>query len=407
MSVVLGEHQLDAVNKLGNGKILVADTGVGKTRTALAYYYLRVCGGGIETNFGGTFSKMRSPRDLYIITTAKKRDALDWEYEMAPFLLKSGYNEINGVTVHVDSWNNIAKYKKAVGAFFIFDEQRLVGRGKWVKSFWNIARKNKWILLSATPGDKWEDYAAVFIANGFYRNITDFRQRQCIYSPYTKHPQVIGYRDEALLEKQRKAISVIMYVKRGTEHIYEDVAVGYDKMLYRRVWKDRWDPYDNKPIKETSKLFYLLRRVINEDVSRREALGNIVRVHQKVIVFYNFNYELDILREWFGSRGFAIGEWNGKVHSEVPSGERWVYLVQYSAGCEGWNCITTDTMIFYSQSYSYRMTKQAEGRIDRWNTPYTKLYYYKLRSAAPIDIAIARALKEKRNFNFKNFIGRS
>jgi hypothetical protein len=129
----------------------------------------------------------------------------------------------------------------------------------------------------------------------------------------------------------------------------------------------------------------------------------IFEKHPRIIVFYNFDYELDILKHIYYGENVEIAEWNGHAHQPVPKGEKWVYLVQYTAGCEGWNCITTDTIIFYSQNYSYKVMAQASGRIDRLNTPYTDLYYYHLKSRSGIDLAISRALTEKKKFNERKF----
>lgn len=397
MAIELYRHQIEALPKMHNGCILVGGVGSGKSRTSLAYYYIHVCHGLMKINGVGHFKKKADPRDLYIITTAKKRDSKEWEEELSWF-------DVSDVNVTVDSWNNIKKYKDVFGAFFIFDEQRLVGRGAWVKTFWNIARKNQWILLSATPGDTWSDYVPVFIANGYFKNVTEFRKRHCVFNQFAKFPKIERYVDQGALIKYRNDILVDMEFERQTEPVHLVVSTEYDKQLYKQVWRDRWDPYDNEPISETGKLCYLLRRVVNSDASRLNAVLDIFKQHPRVIVFYNFTYELNALRGLLNDICRPYGEWNGEVHSEVPIGDEWAYLVQYSAGAEGWNCITTDTMIFYSQNYSYRMTVQAEGRIDRLNTPFKKLYYYKLMSNAPIDIAIARALRNKKSFNERRFL---
>lgn len=399
MSIRLNDYQSEAINKMKNGCILVGDVGSGKSRTALAYY-VTVCGAALVNDGDDNWGYLRGmsePRKLYIITTAKKRDSKEWEDEMLPFVLPKDL-------VTVDSWNNIKKYKDVVGAFFIFDEQRLVGSGAWVKAFLNIARKNKWILLSATPGDKWTDYIPVFVANGFYKNKTEFTRRHCVYARFAKYPKIERYVDEYELMKHKTDISVPLPVVRHTTpyHIY--YKADYDKVLWKRVWKDRWDPWDDEPIEETGKLFYLLRKVANNDASRYDLVREISKSHGRIVLFYNFMYELYALRQIAEEDGIEYGEWNSEVHSEVPTGPRWFYFVQYSAGCEGWNCITTNAMIFFSQSYSYRMTKQAEGRIDRMNTPFNELYYYHLSSAAPIDLAIARALKQKRDFNQNTYL---
>ena len=406
MGVQLDPQQLMAIDKLKSGSILQADVGTGKSRTAIAYYYLNVCKGGVMVNGEGEYFSMKEPKDLFIITTAKKRDSNEWDNELLPFLLERNLNSLHDVIVTIDSWNNIAKYRKTYGAFFIFDEQRLTGSGPWVKAFYDIARKNKWILLSATPGDKWKDYIPVFVANGFYRNKTDFMTRHCYVQRYKGFPEITGYHDEGILLKHKMDITVIMELKKEAERHYIDIRCDYDRALYKRVWKDRWDPYEDEPIDETGKLFYLLRKVVNSDQSRIRNFERICEDYERIVVFYNYTYELHALRECCDRIGRDYGEWNGEVHSYIPNVRRWAYLVQYSAGCEGWNCVTSDCMIFFSQSYSYRQTFQAEGRIDRRNTPYKDLYYYKFKSFAPIDLAIARSLKEKKDFNERTFTGR-
>lgn len=405
MNIELADYQLEAIEQLKNGSILCGGVGSGKSRTALGYFYFEECEGQIKINGQGCFKPMKAPRDLYIITTAKKRDSLEWEKECARFALTRDRDcSISNIQVTVDSWNNIKKYKNVFGAFFIFDEQRVVGSGAWVKAFLNIARKNHWILLSATPGDKWSDYIPVFIANGFYRNKTEFTTRHCVYNRNTTYPKIDRYLDEDLLSRHRDAILVHMKDQRLT--VRHDILcrVDYDREKYKTVFRDRWDPYKKCPIKETGKLFYLMRRVVNSDPSRLIKTAEVIKERKRCIIFYNFSYELESLRDICKELKIEYAEWNGERHEDLPQGKEWVYLVQYSAGCEGWNCITTDTVIFFSQNYSYRITEQAAGRIDRMNTPYIDLYYYHMRSPAPIDLAIHRALCAKRNFNERSFI---
>lgn len=392
----LYEHQRKAVEKLRSGSILCGGVGSGKSRTAIAYYFCMVCGGECD----GEYKPMVNPKDLYIITTARKRDTLEWDEELLPFLLS---RDSESPKIVVDSWNNIKKYIDVKDAFFIFDEQRVVGSGSWVKSFIAITKMNKWILLSATPGDTWMDYIPVFIANGFYKNRTEFIHRHVVPDYRSKYFRVSRYLEEGRLIKLRNYVLVNMTHIKETTQNHEYVHVTYDRGMYKSVMRDRWNYFTNEPITNVSELSYVIRRVVNGDPSRIKELQKILSWHNRVIVFYNFDYELEMLKEMKVDDDVIVAEWNGHKHEPLPNSKKWVYLVQYAAGAEGWNCTQTDTMVFFSQNYSYKTMEQASGRIDRLNTPYTYLYYYHLKSNAPIDIGIYRCLKKKQQFNESRF----
>lgn len=400
----LYDYQMDAVNNMRNGCILNGGVGSGKSRTGL-YYYFKEQGGSINQDY----VPMKNPKDLYIITTAMKRDSLEWEGELTYFLLSKN-PEVNYYKnkVVIDSWNNIKKYKDVYSAFFIFDEDRVTGSGVWVKTFLNIARKNNWIILSATPGDQWSDYIPVFIANGFYKNKTEFIREHIQYDPHCRnYPKIIGYRNTGRLIRLRNQILIDMDFTRHTTPHHEDVYVKYDISKYKDAIRNRWDIFKNEPIQQASGLCYVLRRIVNSDESRQVALFEIFEKHPRMIVFYNFDYELDILKGMHFGDNVDIAEWNGHAHQPVPNGKSWVYLVQYTAGAEGWNCIKTDTIVFYSQNYSYKVLAQACGRIDRLNTPYMDLYYYHLKTRSGIDLAISKALAQKKQFNETHWVGKT
>ena len=397
------QYQLDAIMKMHNGCILCGGVGSGKSFTALGYYYL-LSGGDI---YGDEYKTMTDdpPMDLYIITTARKRDTLEWDKELLPFLLSTdpSCNYYKNKVV-IDSWNNIKKYVDAKDAFFIFDEQRVVGNGTWVKSFLKIVKRNRWILLSATPGDTWSDYIPVFIANGYYRNRSDFSQQHIVYARYCTFPKIDRYVNTRKLVRLREKVLVDMDFERKTRSEHNWIVCEHDISTYKQVMKNRWDPYKDEPIQNAAGLCYILRRIVNSDSSRIRQIESILKHHPKSIVFYNFDYERELLIRYAKSKKIRYSEWSGHAHEELPQGNRWLYLVQYTAGCEGWNCIKTDTTIFYSQNYSYKVLEQACGRIDRLNTPYERLYYYHLTSKAPIDRAIRDAINRKKKFNERRFV---
>jgi len=397
----LYDYQMDAVNNMRNGCILNGGVGSGKSRTSL-YYYFKEQGGSIDPDY----IPMKNPKDLYIITTARKRDTLEWEGELAHFLLSTDIekNEMYHNKIIVDSWNNIKKYQDVTNAFFIFDEQRVVGYGAWTKSFLKIAKYNDWILLSATPGDTWSDYIPVFIANGFYKNKTEFCREHIVYSRFSKYPKIDRFINTGRLISLRNRILIDMDFSRQTIAHHEDVYVRYDTVKYKDAMRTRWDPYKNEPIQQASGLCYVLRRIVNEAEYRQVALLELLEKTPKAIIFYNFDYELDILMNLQVGNDVQVAQWNGHKHQPVPDSDRWIYLVQYTAGAEGWNCIKTDTIIFYSQNYSYKIMQQSSGRIDRLNTPFKDLYYYHLKSRSGIDLAISKALSEKKQFNENKWV---
>jgi hypothetical protein len=402
--VELYSHQKQALDKLIPGSVLVGGVGSGKSITALAYFYNKVCKGSYISK-----TPPLKPRDLYIITTARKRDSLEWHEECSKFSLSTDRNcSVSRIKVTIDSWNNIKKYVDVSNAFFIFDEQRVVGSGVWTKSFLKITKTNKWILLSATPGDTWSDYIPMFIANGLYRNRTEFLKKHAIFDNFAKYPKIIRYVNTERLERYRRMILIEMNFERSTHRVVRDILVSYNKEQYDIAFKKRWNPYLNEPIPDAGQLCHVLRKIVNTDKDRLNRLIDLSWMHDRIIVFYNLNSELDKLRSLTNNSDIrpetVFAEWNGHKHEELPQSDRWLYFVQYTAGSEGWNCTQTDTIVFYSLNYSYKIMEQAAGRIDRLNTSYKTLNYYRFISDSSIDKNIVNALKNKRNFNELAFV---
>ncbi len=394
MALKLYPHQTKAVSELGIGKILCGQVGSGKSITALTFWWTKICDGELKP-----WKRPKRKVPLYIITTARKRDSLEWQEDLTYFAKDDSH------LVVVDSWNNMHKYEGVRQAFFIFDEQRVVGSGAWVKSFYKITKYNPWILLSATPGDTWLDYIPVFVANGYYRNKTHFVEQHVLYSRFSKFPKVDKFVNTKKLEKFRARLLVDMPFERHTVRHRERLWVEYDRELYRDILKSRCNPWDDyKPFKNSTGLAYALRRCSNDAKYRIPECRKLIEKHKRAIIFYNFDHELDELRKL--DDAYVVAEWNGHKHEKVPSGNEWVYLVHYLSGAEAWNCTDTDCIIFYSLNYSYRIMEQAEGRIDRMNTKYTDLYYYILTCHSNIDLAIWEAKKRKKVFSESAFTKR-
>lgn len=402
MAVNLYEYQKNAVERMRPGCILCGGVGTGKSITSLAYYVKYICNGSYSRKGSRSGVELGRPVPLYIITTARKRDTFEWDAELSHFLLSQD-PDISKAFVKVDSWNNIAKYTDVSGAFFIFDEHHLVGKGSWSKSFLKIAKKNKWVVLTATPGDVWFDYWAIFVANGFYKNLTDFTTQHVIFQRFAKFPKIERYVGTRKLERLRDSILISMDCEKVATRHHTYVKAGYDDDIYKIVSKKRWNVEENRPIESVSEACHLMRKIVNSDPRRIECVRDILKNHPRSIIFYNFNYELEMLKGMCEEDRILYAEWNGHKHQPIPKGSKWVYLVQYTSGSEGWNCVETDTIIFYSMNYSYKCLEQSCGRIDRINTPFTDLYYYHIFSDSSIDFAIRKCVKNKKDFNEKAF----
>lgn len=389
----LRDHQIIAIGQMKSGSILKGGVGSGKSLTALFYYYTKVCGAIVDK---GGYSPPTNPKPLYIITTAKKRDSKEWEKDIGKFP-----NDISDVTI--DSWNNIGKYTNICGAFFVFDEHKAIGSGKWAKSLIQIAKKNHWVVLTATPGDVWMDYATIFVANGFYRNRTEFCREHVIYDRFAKYPKVSRYENVRKLQSLKNKITIEMDYVRPTEVHVHNICVGYDIKQMEMVQKNRWNIFTNEPIQNAAEYCSVLRRISNSSEERIEKTKEYIEEHPRLIIFYNFDYELEILRDICKGVDRDVGEWNGHKHCDIPRSPRWVYLVQYTAGAEAWNCIETNAILFYSLNYSYKNTIQSMGRVDRMDTPYADLHYYFLYTSSLIDTMIGRALLNKKKFNEESF----
>ena len=407
MTVTYRPEQIQAVRQLQNGSILAGGVGSGKTLTSLAWYLTSVCNAA-SFEKGGSLAKkkVKGSPTLYVITTAKKRDSLEWEEEAARLGLSTDPAcSFTGSHIVVDSWNNIGKYSDREHAVFFFDEQRASGSGRWVKEFLKITRKNTWLLLSATPGDVWMDYLPVFMAHGFFRTRTEFMEDHVIFDRFAKYPKVKRYIGEAKLQRLRRSILVEMPVERHTTRERETVYCDYDRDLYKWVVKNRMDPWTEEPLRDAGGVCRILRKVVSDNDWRSAEAKCILSSNERVIVFYNYNYELDRILAVAESLGLPTAQWNGHRHDAIPAEPRWVYICQYTSAAEGWNCTSTDTVLFWSLNYSWRVTEQCEGRIDRLNTPYSRLKYYFLESDSSIDKAVRRSLSSKKVFNERAFAG--
>ena len=207
--------------------------------------------------------------------------------------------------------------------------------------------------------------------------------------------------------RNRRQILVPMVYKKVTERKRQLIYSEYNTDNYHKIMKERWNIFEDKPIENASELLQIIRKTVATDPDRKLNAKIMMDAHDRLIIFYNYNYERDVLIEIAEELGKEYFEWNGHAHEDIPDQEQWLYFVQYTAGAEGWNCISTNVIMFYSVNYSFRYMEQAEGRIDRINTPYNVLEYYYLTSHSQIEKDILSTVNRKKNFNASAWVERS
>lgn len=377
MAVTFKDYQKRAINQMHNGCILCGGVGAGKSLTSLGY-----------------IDKVYPSGTVYIITPARKRNTGEWFDDIRK-------NDMDETRFVVDSWNNLSKYKDVKDAFFLFDEQKVSGKGTWAKSLIRIAKSNQWILLSATPGDTYDDYATVLIANGFVRNRTTWYDEYCVTKSQPFF-HIVDHKNKDVIDMMIRRIFIKMDYQSDKKRIERVIPIqarsaGEEK----EILMTHKAPGAQMPFTTFAAAIAYVRMNCYDKSKKTEALRKIIEKHKKIIVFYNFLSEkLEIERAAIDAN-VTINFYNGQRHDPIPDTDEWVYGVQYNSGAEAWNCITTNAMVFYSPNYSYKTMEQAHGRIDRVNSPYECLYYYMLLNELNIDNKVMNALSSKKDFNEK------
>lgn len=395
-NITLFDYQKEAIENYKEKSFNLSDTGVGKTVMALGSFIESKC------------------KKLLVICLAPKvvdfaEDGVLMNVDITPLNRGSKKNkellaESDKVAISFESVWRIPEFLKWVDedTFIIIDESHKVANtsSKVTKYVMKLSKKAKYTYLcTATPisNGKYEQYypqlKMLGVYNGtkkeYYNMFVDERMTRMGGSQFM---QITGYRNIDLLENMVNQCSV--NYKRDKPYLPEDYVYKTKKpAMFNKLKKNRMYKTDNGEVIEldnSSKLFNALRCVshgfllgINKQVSKEpfERLQAILETHnnERVVIFYNYNIELEMLKQLLSKLKRPTSEYNGarKDLKEFKGKYNGVVLAHYKSASTGINdFVISNVMVFNSLPLSSIELTQSKGRIDRQGQGKKPMYYF-------------------------------
>lgn len=394
---MLYKLQEKILNKSKENYLFHLGTGTGKTIIALHHYI-----------------KYSYPLDLIIIAPAVKVKEGGWDRE-----IKFVFNEL-GLEMpkyEVVSYSKLKKYVAKKG-HYIFDECHYIKnstslRGKISKE---LVKKYAtcFSLLSATPASKWEEWCNYFILWGICKNKTEFYKRYVVMGRQRygsiEFNTVVGYQNTELLKEHIKRRTSKKYTVNDMVEM-PDLIEQYIEFKcsseYKKIKNDRIMESNGSIIKldTISKLYSTLRQQANI-TDKLEYLEYIINSNEEdnVLIFYNFNYEKDMIINYLKSKKIKVDYIINGVTKNYPIKENFelinntVTLVQIQAGGTGIELTYINKVVYFSPTYSYQDYIQSIGRAYR-NGQENKVLVYKFKVLNSIETDIWECLERKEDFN--------
>lgn len=397
----LYEFQKKAVKALLDGKKLcIATMGAGK--------------GSISLNWAHAQGKP----NVLVITTASKRDVKTAE----------GLNDFEN---EADAW--FPEWRKSLSSFQVVSWQ---GLAKWVnanflhlkdyaiiadeiacmkagvssqrgKAFLKITNQTDcWTGYTGTPGDRWIDMHAYFVATHKVKNKTEFLKRFCQMQTFRGFPEIIGYNRTDILRGWWREIADTVDTSEMTRQLPAEThkvinfpaPTGYKKCVQTRIHPTTGDFMDT-----TGKVTATLRQMCSSGLKMRWVSDFVENLGERAVIFYNFIEEGNLLEETIKKalpEGAKVWRVDGS-HHDVPTaetcGEHDIVITQWAAGAMGLNLQFMNHWISLSPNYSYSISTQARGRIKRIGQEKHMNFWY-LMCEDTIEEDVYKCLRNKSDF---------
>lgn len=387
--------QLEILKQIKDYSLLPLGTATGKTLIALHYY--------INNHLD---------KPLVIYCPLAKYLEGGWVSEFNS--LKSKYNLITK-DITVVPYSQINKYAVADNSFVILDEAHYVKNpmAKRSKAIREILNNKPFIMLSATPGTKVEDYCHYLMLWNKFKYKTHFENEFLIKDSLMlgsrKIPVVKGYKNldkfSSILKQHSTSRLTVNDIVELPELILKDVSLTPSKE-YKDIKKNRILKLDNDVILLDTqiKLCTYLRQYVSpkEKISHLEDIvSECKQLNENLLIFYNFKSELREI-EKIVKIDYLI---NGDVKI-FPSKEDFknlnskITVVQIRAGGTGIELQYNSQVLFYSPTYSYQDYEQALGRAYRPGQN-KKVLVRRFNTINTIEADVWEAIKNKKDFDEK------
>jgi SNF2 family DNA or RNA helicase len=401
-------YQENYLRELPQSCIMAADLGTGKTVMSLAHW-----------------QRQQTCRPLLVVAPASKIRTGDWQAEAKRYLgdawLLTTITYISYESLRLmDKETKRPRWWKFCGARnggiiydVIADECHALKnpQSKQAKAVYEIKQSGGlFIGLSGTPmPNGWIDFAGYSKLFGFVRNITEFKQRYCIYQDFKGYPELVKYVNVEQLEAQFKRVAYRLSREQAAElpsrqmlaintHMGAKTSKLYHTCKLTRVHPNTKELLDNAP-----RLLSVLRQ--STTASRLDQLVSIVDdTSDNIVVFYNYISERKKILEALSKSGKTILRYDGEQHDTLPAADakisNTVLVAHYKSASTGLNLQWANVTIYFSPTYSYQEFEQSIGRTHR-NGQTKKCLYYLFNVQHTVDRTIWRCLREKKDFNEK------
>ncbi|MBL0992197.1 MAG: DEAD/DEAH box helicase [Escherichia coli] len=392
----LFDYQKEAIENFESKPLNLSDVGTGKSYMSIGSYVKSECSKLLIICLAPKVNDFVEDSEIFNLNVTALNKGTKKNKELL--------SESNLVAISFESSWRLTELNKWVDkdTFIIIDESHKVSvsKSKVTKFVMGLSKRAKYnYLCTATPvsNGKLENwYPQLFISNVFRKPKKEFEQlfviKQMRQMGSMRFMQITGYRNEHLLEQMIDEASV--KYKRDKGYLPEDYVYKTKKpAMYNKLKKSRLYKDDNDlrvELDNSSKLFNSLRQVshgflngISKQVSKEpfERLDAILETHnnERVVIFYNYKWEAEMLKQLLDKLKRPYGEYNGSVKDLKPfkNNDNGVVLAQYKSASTGINdFVISNVMVFNSMPLSSTEYLQAKGRTDRHGQDKTPLYYH-------------------------------
>ncbi|WP_368076685.1 SNF2-related protein [Clostridium tyrobutyricum] len=382
----------------------------------------------LDMGLGKTFvgseklNQLDAPYNLLICQKSKIDDWYDhfksyYDYKVIKYNKAQEISRHSVVIINYDLIWRRPELMKLKDFTLMCDESSMIKNEKSERAKFILKMKAKnIILLSGTPtGGKYEQLWSQCkllgwkISKKLYWQ--EFIKSVLLDIGGFKIKKVTGYKNVDRLKRKLHEYGAVFMktdeVFELPEQIEQKIKIKNTKE-YKIFKKDRLITINNTElVGDTSltKMLYLRQLSSQYNKNKVNQLKDILEsTEDRIIIFYNFNKELEIIKKLCEKLDKPISIINGAV-KDLDNFNQYnnsITLVQYQAGAMGHNLQKSNKIIYFSLPLQSELFEQSKKRIHRIGQEKTCFYWY-LITQNSIEEQIYQTLKERRDYTNKLF----